>query len=562
MYWVDKIADDIEEKYKDKIAKKEPIIIRDEKTASGRVHVGSLRGVAIHGLVSEVLTERGIPNTYLFEINDFDPMDGIPVYLDQDLYGQYLGMHLCDVPSPDGETIIKNDRLTGADGRAKNFAEYYAEEFAGVISETGFTPTYYRSSDVYKSGKYNEVIRLALVHADKIREIYKRVSGSVKEGAWLPINVRCEKCQKISTTLATAFDGEKVTYTCRDLDWVKGCGYEGSVSPFDGRAKLPWKVEWAAKFSVMNVDVEGGGKDHSTKGGSRDIAETISREVFGRQPPLNIPYEFFQVAGKKMSSSKGAGSSSREVADLLPTEILRLLLLQKDPQRVIEFMPDGDTVPILFDSYDKFAQGYFEGKTDDYSRMFKLMHSPVVREEALKSGGKNGIVPHVVPRFSQVAFLSQMHHLNIDKEAEHLIGKELTDADRQELQKRISYAKLWINTYAPEDYKYEIQEVVPEVALGFSDKQKEALREVLAYVEQAPILTDTDADGKTTKTFDGQAMHTELHAIKERTAIDPKEFFEAIYLSVLGKKSGPKAGWFLSVMDKDFLVKRLGEVSK
>lgn len=544
MYWVDKTADEIVDRYKDKIAKKEPIIIRDEKTASGRVHVGSLRGVAIHGLVSEVLTERGIPNTYLFEINDFDPMDGIPVYLDQEVYKSYLGRHLCDVPSPDGKTVIENDALTGAHGRPKNFPEYYAEEFAGVIKELGFTPTYYRSSDVYKSGQYNEVIRLALVHADKIRDIYKKVSGSVKQGNWLPINVRCENCQKISTTLATSFDGEKVAYTCRDLDWTNGCGHSGSVSPFDGNAKLPWKVEWAAKFRVMNVDVEGGGKDHSTKGGSRDIAETIAREVFDRVPPFNIPYEFFQVGGKKMSSSKGAGSSSREVADLLPSEILRLLLLQKEPQRVIEFMPDGDTVPILFDSYDKFAAGYFAGDTSDYSRMFKLMHHPDERAS---------IEPRAMPRFSQVAFLSEMQHLNIEKETEHLIGKPLTDADKKELRKRITYARVWIDTYAPEDYKFTIQENLPEAAKAFSDVQKTALREVLQYVQGAPQGTDG--------TFDGQAMHTALHEIKERTGIEPRELFEAIYISILGRKSGPKAGWFLSVMNKDFLVKRLREAT-
>lgn len=543
MYWVDKTVDEILEKYKDKISKNEPIIIRDEKTASGRVHVGSLRGVAIHGLISEVLAERGIPNTYLFEINDFDPMDGIPVYLDQEFYTPYLGRPLCDVPSPDGKTIIENDALTGAHGRPKNFPEFYAEEFAGVIKELGFNPTYYRSSDVYKSGRYNEAIKIALLNGDKIREIYKRVSGSVKEGNWLPINMRCEGCGKISTTLATSFDGEKVTYTCRNLDWTNGCGYSGSASPFDGNAKFPWKIEWAAKFKVMNVDVEGGGKDHSTKGGSRDVAEAISKEVFDRLPPFNIPYEFFQVGGKKMSSSKGAGSSSREVADLLPSEILRLLLLQKEPQRVIEFMPDGDTVPILFDSYDKFAQGYFTGEESDYNRMFRLMHHPDER---------NSITARAMPRFSQIAFLSQMQHLNIEKETEHLIGKPLTDADREELQKRIKYAQIWISTYAPEDYKFEIQENLPDVAKNFSDIQKTALKEVLEYVKN----TEVGADG----TFDGQAMHTTLHGIKEKTGIEPKDFFEAIYLSILGKKSGPKAGWFLSVMDKDFLIRRFEEV--
>jgi len=103
---------------------------------------------------------------FLYEINDLDPMDGLPVYLDEKTFLPHMGRPLCNIPSPDG--------------KAANFAEYFAEEFIGVIKEAGFLPEYYRSSEVYKAGRYNEVIRDALNHADKIREIYKRVSGAVK----------------------------------------------------------------------------------------------------------------------------------------------------------------------------------------------------------------------------------------------------------------------------------------------------------------------------------------------------------------------------------------------
>ncbi len=530
MYWVDKIADEITEKYKDKISKKETLIVRDEKTASGRVHVGSLRGVVIHGLVDEVLRERGISSKFLYEINDFDVMDGLPTYLDQEKFRPHMGKLLCEVPSPDG--------------MAANYAEYFANEFIGVIKEAGFEPEFYRSSEVYKSGRYNEAIKLVLENADKIREIYKRVSGSVKEGKWLPISVRCENCAKIGTTLATEFDGEKVTYTCRDVEWAKGCGHTGKISPFDGNAKIPWKVEWAAKFKVIGVDVEGGGKDHCTKGGARDVADTIAREIFKWEPPFNIPYEFIQVGGKKMSSSKGAGSSAREVADLLPPEMVRLLQLQREPQRTVDFIPDGDTLPILFDLYDKYAHEYVVAPETDWARAFKLIHPENMRAD---------LGEFHIPRFSQVAFLSQMHHLDIEKEAEHLVGQPLTEKDKKELARRIKYANIWIKTYAPEDYKFEIQETLPEAAKNLSEIQKKALGEVLAYVEK----TEPGAGG----TFDGQAMHSELHAIKERLAIEPKQFFEAIYLSILGKTSGPKAGWFLSVMDKNFLIKRLSEAT-
>src|SRR3989344_7471658 len=114
MFWGDRIADEVEKRYGG-ILGKQPLIIRDEKTASGRVHVGSMRGVAIHGTIAELLSERGVANIFHYEINDFDPMDGLPVYLDEATYRPYMGAQLYKIPSPDPS--------------APNFAEYFGREF-------------------------------------------------------------------------------------------------------------------------------------------------------------------------------------------------------------------------------------------------------------------------------------------------------------------------------------------------------------------------------------------------------------------------------------------------
>src|SRR5438094_883149 len=132
MYWADTISEKAKTLYKEKIKAGEPLVIRDEKTASGRVHVGSLRGLAIHGAISEILSEKHLANKFIYEINDFDPMDGLPAYLDQDKFLPYMGKPLCDIPSPDG--------------KAANFAEYFGQEFITVIDELGFKPEYTRSS--------------------------------------------------------------------------------------------------------------------------------------------------------------------------------------------------------------------------------------------------------------------------------------------------------------------------------------------------------------------------------------------------------------------------------
>lgn len=529
MFWGNEIIEQAKRRLAPVIASGQELIVRDEKTPSGRVHIGSMRGVVIHGVVAQLLAEAGIKARYLYEMNDFDPMDGLPVYLDRDTFLPHMGKPLLAVPSPDG--------------RAKNYAEFFAEEFAEVIRQAGFTPEFYRSSEVYKAGRYNEVIRTALEQAAQIRAIYQKVSGAVKPEDWYPLQVVCEQCGKVGTTKVTDFDGTQVSYTCEPkmVEWAAGCGHQGQVSPFDGRAKLPWKVEWAAKFKVFGVHIEGCGKDHSTRGGSRQIADTIAREVFGYEPPIDIPYEFFLVGGKKMSSSKGAGSSSREVASLLPQQLFRFLMTSKDPKRVIDFVPDGDTIPVLYDTYDTYAEKYFAGTRDDHAQVFELAHSDAKRA-LLES--------RFLPRFSQVAFIVQMPHMDFLHEITVLKGSELTEADKREALERAEYAKLWLERYAPEQYRYVLQqETVPEAAKSFTPTQKRALGLLLEYIEREPNL-------------DGQKLHTELHELKTKAEISPKELFTALYVSFLGKESGPKAGWFLSVLPRDFLVSRLQAVTK
>lgn len=529
MFWGNEIVEKAKARFAGHISQGGELIVRDEKTPSGRVHIGSMRGVVIHGVVADLLRRSGVKAKYLYEMNDFDPMDGLPVYLDRDTFLPHMGKPLSTIPSPDG--------------KAKNYAEYFAEEFAAVIRGAGFEPQFYRSSDLYRAGKYNETIRLALEQAATIRKIYQAVSGAVKPDDWYPLQVVCEACVKMGTTKVTGFDGELVTYRCEPnmVEWATGCGHQGTISPFDGRAKLPWKVEWAAKFKIMGVHIEGCGKDHSTRGGSRQIADAIAREVFGYEPPIDIPYEFFLVGGKKMSSSKGAGSSSREVASLLPQQLFRFLMTSKDPRRVIDFVPDGDTIPVLYDTYDTYAEKYFAGTRDDHAEVFALAHS---------AGTKTLLESRFLPRFSLVAFLVQMPHMDFLKEVAMLKGSPLTEADQREALERAEYAKKWLEQYAPEQYIYKLQnEAVPEGAKNFSPTQKRALAMLLEYIENEPEL-------------DGQKLHTELHELKEKAEIAPKELFSALYLAFLGKDHGPKAGWFISVLPRDFLIERLRAVTK
>ncbi len=521
MFWADRIGEEIRSTRKPKDGK--AFVVRDEKTMSGRVHIGSMRGVAIHGLVSEVLNEYGLANVYTYELNDFDPFDTVPAYLDQEEFKPHLGKPLYLVPSPEPGS--------------HNYAEYFGDEFKRVHQKAGFTPQYYRTTELYKSGAMDPFIKLALERAADIRRILKEISGSEKDESWLPVSVTCENCGRMMTTRAHDFDGSTVAYTCNHSpDGMQSCGHLGRVSPFKGGSKLFWKVDWAAKWAAVGVDIEGGGKDHSTKGGARDVANHIAKEIFNSTPPYDIPYEFFLVGGAKMSSSKGRGSSAKEMAELFTPQVLRLILIGKDIKEQINVDPAGDSVARTYDWYDDLADGVREGKSDDYARLYALCQLPAERAELA--------IPWQM-RFRDVAFIVQMPHLDLKTEAQKAKGADLTDDEAVALLERAGYAKFWLSTYAPADFRYELQQTLPSSTL--SDTQKKALASLAQYMEQERT---------------GEDIHARLHELKSEVPIAPAELFKAIYGIFLNRTSGPKAGWFLPVLPRDFVLQRLREASQ
>ena len=114
------------------------------------------------------------------------------------------------------------------------------------------------------------------------------------------------------------------------------------------------------------------------------------------------------------------------------------------------------------------------------------------------------------------------------------------------LEERAAYARFWLQSYAPEEYRYELQESLPKVEL--SDTQKAALHRLHEYLKE--------------EARSGEDIQNYLFELKEAVPIKPAELFSAIYQIFLARASGPKAGWFLSVLPREKVLKRLEEVGR
>jgi lysyl-tRNA synthetase class 1 len=520
MFWADEIA----EKIIQRSPENEHYRVHDYKTPSGRVHVGALRGVVIHEMIRRALVSRGKEAEFTYGFDDYDPMDGFPVYLPES-FRQYMGQPLSEIPSPE-------------EGSA-SFARCYGEEFVGVINYLGIKPTIWWMKDFYKDGKFDEAIRVTLDKAAIIRDIYKEITGATRRDDWYPLNVICSNCHKIGTTRIYAWDGDQVSYKCEPkmVTWAEGCGHEGKMSPFGGNAKLPWKPEWAAKWFMFREDFETAGKDHMTKNGSFDVAAAICQKVFEAEPPLGreYPYEWLLIGGKKMSSSKGTGASAKQVAELIPAHLLAFLLGKTKPNRHLEFNPDGNTVPLLYDEYDRAIASYNQDPNSDGAKMI------------LYTKPEDQVIPHYTMRFTKVAFLSQMPNIDIWQTAAEEKGAPLSSEDKIELQERLDYAEVWLKDLAPDEMKFELQETLPKLTL--TDQQKD-------FIGRLSNLLETDS------WQDGQSVHKIIHDLRSEMELPAKDAFSAIYQLFLKKDSGPQAGWFLAALDKDFVIKRLKEATK
>lgn len=493
MFWADELVKDLTERQH----------VNDSWTPSGMIHMGGLKGPVIHDVLAKVLKEKGIETRFTYGFDDADPLDGLPPEL-KESHSKYLGLPIKDTPAPD---------FNGT------FGEYFGNIMQSLQERLGIHAEIYTTSDLYKKGFFNDAITFILDHADKVRQVYADIYKKEMPNDWYPLQVICPDCGKLGTTKVTGWDGKEVTYICAPdlVVWAKGCESTGKRDPYDGRSKIPWKVEWASKWWTFGVTIEGAGKDHASSGGSYDVAMKIVQDVFGKKPPIKLAYEFFLSGGKKMASSKGIGLNGVELLEVLPPELVRFLMIKTRPNQAVEFTPkDTNLLPTLFDEYQKAADAYFTNGDKDYARAFELSQIEEIKKP-----------PHI--RFSSLAQWVQMPNME-------------SKIKEEGLEEWATYARIWVERYAPAAEKFLIQKNLPEAVASLSPEQKNYLQ---------AIANELDRE------WDPEDFQKKIYEISKEMNLPPKNAFAAIYTALIGKDHGPRAAWLLLSLEKDFLKERL-----
>jgi lysyl-tRNA synthetase class 1 len=129
----------------------------------------------------------------------------------------------------------------------------------------------------------------------------------------------------------------------------------------------------------------------------------------------------------------------------------------------------------------------------------------------------------------------------LPEDMEGLNYPELEDNLKKRFYERLNQVNNWLELYAPNFVKFQIQKTVPSVDLN--PAQEGFLRDL--------------ADALENQDYNSEELHDEMYLILKKHGLKPQKAFQAIYRVVLGQKQGPRAASFLLSLDKNFLVKRL-----
>ncbi len=522
--WADEVAEKVLE------TKRKVYNCEGMYTPSGHFHIGNARSELFTPFaVHTALKDKGAKTRQIFVFDDFDAVRKIPsdLKLSEKEKEQFLGTPIYLAPSP----------IKGFD----SWKEAFTQGFEESIEAFGLKPEIVSAYETYKSGKFNDLIRESLDNAKQLVEVWNRVSGSNKPTNFLPIQMLCDECGKTLYSTALYWDGREVEFECK-------CGFHGKKSPFNGNAKLHWRVHWCAHWILRDIAYESGGKDHFSKGGSVDVGHAMMKEIFKKEPPYQTPTEFILVDGKKMSGSIGNVVNLKDWLEVASPEALRYLNFSYKPNKQIDFSFNDNSFILLVENFERAERIYYgleKAQSKKLTDKIKTNYKYALLEEPPKEK------PQRIS-YQFAAFLSQLYDAEKDFEkiekillnSEH-IKRKFNAKEKIEAIATLKRARKWIEKYAPERFK-----------ISFAPTPK------LEGIERETIEALTSIAQKIKKAKNSEEIQTLFFNVAKEKNIKPVKLFQAAYLCLLGKKFGPKIGTLVLALGKERVTMRLEELKQ
>ncbi|MBW2995901.1 lysine--tRNA ligase [Candidatus Woesearchaeota archaeon] len=509
MHWADSTAKRIVQQR----GKKAKYTLAAGITPSGTIHLGNFREIITVDLIDKALKDLGHKTRFIYSWDDYDVFRKVPKNMpQQDMLKENLRRALVSIPDPFG--------------CHDNYAMHNEKEVEEELPVLGIKPEFIYQGEMNRKCAYAEEMKTALENVEKIKEILNEHRKEELGEEWLPVSVYCEKCGKEANVIHYT-GGYTLEYEC---DCKEKSSFDFRKKGF---AKLKWRVDWPARWKYEKVDFESGGKDHFAAGGSFWTGEHILEKVFETKKFASMRYEWISLKGQgQFASSSGVVITLKEMEEVYEPVIIRWLFASTRPDAEFAISFDLDVLTI-YENFDRCERIYFNEEEVEEKERLKQKR---IYELSAVNIPKN--LPYQ-PSFRHLTTVLQIYDKDLKKAAEAFYVKK---EDKEKLELRLNCALNWLEKYAPDDFKFSVQEKVPK-NIKIDDRQRKALNKVAALLD---------------KKLSDEELHNRFYEICTNLGLEPRDFFKAAYLVLVNKEKGPRLAHFILTIGKD-KVKKLFE---
>jgi lysyl-tRNA synthetase class 1 len=498
--WIDKLADELLQREKSLGRKTDLIRVESGLGASGIPHIGSL-GDAVRAYgVKLALENLGFKSELIAYSDDLDGLRKIPEGLPETLK-EHIGKPVSFIPDPFG--------------CHDSYGLHMSSILLDGLDKLGIKYKFQRGVDTYRNGLLKEQIHTILTNSKKIGEKIAEMVGQEKYQEALPYFPVCANCGKLYTAISYEYllDEKKIKYRCADTTIgskpLKGCGHDGIADITKDLGKLPWKVEFAARWSAFDIRFEAYGKDIMD---SVKVNDWVSEEILNFPAPTHVKYEMFlDKGGKKISKSLGNVLTSQAWLRYgTPKTILLLLYKRITGAREVGI----EDIPALMDEYNELENIYFgKIKLDNETK--------VIRSKGLYEYVNLLNPPKVQKPYVNYRLLIQLCRIFRENRI-HLVTKKLLEygtikESSPEIEELITLAGNYADDYDnPTKAEIQLDDISRQV-LGH-------LVNILSSEEEPSDLQNT------------------IYQIAKDKGMQPRDLFKMLYQIILASDRGPKIG--------------------
>jgi lysyl-tRNA synthetase class 1 len=378
----------------------------------------------------------------------------------------------------------------------------------------GFEYEFISATEFYKSGRFDDTLRLC---AERYDAIMKIMLASLREerqqtySCFLPIH---PETGRVLYVPIKHVDAKAATVTFDDE-----AGKEWTLPVTGGHVKLQWKPDFGARWAALDVDFEMYGKDHST---NTPIYDGIC-EVLGGRAPNHMTYELFlDDQGQKISKSKGNGLTIDEWLTYAATESLSYFMYQKPKTaKRMHF----DVIPRAVDEYHQQLRAFPEQPVD------QQVSNPVWHIH-------NGKPPEsrMVVSFGMLLNLASVAGAKDAGALWKFIKRYAPEASPEKNPDLDAAAGFAVRYFA--------DRIAPTRVFRLpSDKERAAMEDLVARLKVW--------DGG----LDDEALQSMVFAVGKEHGFEPlRDWFKALYEVLLGASDGPRFGGFIALYGVDETV--------